>query len=98
MLPRHSPLRESYHMARPCFQLVSPDLRYCSVQPAEPGFDGGLQYRPSDSNVAIALVLVEGRVSTGGEVGVGWLVGGGLVGSLEGGGVLVLTRESTILS
>src|SRR6185295_11573443 len=63
MLPRHSLLRESYHIGSAFFHAASPALRYCKVQPAAPGLDGGVQYRPSDSNVAIDLVFVEGSVS-----------------------------------
>src|SRR6185312_7686469 len=63
MLPRHSLLRESYHIGSAFFHAASPALRYCRVQPAAPGLDGGVQYRPSDSNVAIDLVFVEGSVS-----------------------------------
>src|SRR4051794_26125153 len=45
-LPRHSLLRESYHMARPGIQVPAPCLRNCTWQPAEPGFVPGVQYRP----------------------------------------------------
>src|SRR3954453_1036772 len=62
MLPRHSLLRASYHIGSAFLHAASPALRNCALQPAEPGFAGGVQYRPSDSNVAMALVLVEGSV------------------------------------
>src|SRR5512132_8519 len=49
MEPRHSLLRASNHMARPCVQFASPCLRNCTWQPVAevaPGFD---QYRPAAS-------------------------------------------------
>src|SRR5690348_6434647 len=44
-LPRHSLLRESYHMARPGFHVVSTslNLRYWIWHPAAPGFVPGTQ-------------------------------------------------------
>src|SRR5207253_11017741 len=50
-LPRHSLLLASYHMSRPCLKPESPCLRKITEQPAAPGLDGGVQYRPIDSNV-----------------------------------------------
>src|SRR5437868_12373524 len=47
-LPRHSVLRASYHMFMPWLHAVSPDLRYCTMQPAELGVELGFQYRPSE--------------------------------------------------
>src|ERR1044071_8407522 len=87
MLPRHSLLRESYHIGSAFFQVASPALRYCRLQPAEPGLEGGVQYRPSDSNVAMALVFVDGSVRPPDDPP----VGGGVVvpGSLVTGGVVV---------
>src|SRR5947207_11479389 len=58
--PRHSPLRESNHMFSPLLKVLSPAFLYWISQPAEPGLEGGVQYRPSDSNVATALVPVDG--------------------------------------
>src|SRR6185503_9122904 len=95
MLPRHSLLRESYHIARPFFHADSPALRYCTLQPALPGFDGGFQYRPSDSKVAIAWVLVDGSVSPPVPDGGGVVVPGSVV---VGGGVLPATGVKTSLS
>src|SRR5688572_6155442 len=42
-------------MARPDFHAVSPCLRYCTGQPAEPGEEGGVQYRPIEWNVGTAF-------------------------------------------
>src|SRR5688572_10062698 len=51
------------------------------LQPAVPGLEGGFQYRPSDSKVATARVLVDGRLLVGGAASSS---GGG-----GGGGVVV---------
>src|SRR5437764_14286764 len=67
-LPRHSVLRESYHMSKPCFHALSPALRYCTWQPAVP--PGEVQYRPTDSKVGIAFTPVDGSALVGGGVGV----------------------------
>src|SRR4051812_48059924 len=106
-LPRHSLLRVSYHMLRPFLKPASPTFLYWISQPAEPGLAGGVQYRPSDSNVAMALVLVEGSVRPapppvdgGGVVVPGSLVTGGVVagGVVAGGGVLPATGVNASLS
>src|SRR3954469_24774444 len=107
MLPRHSLLRASYHIGSAFLHAASPALRNCALQPAEPGLAGGVQYRPSDSNVAMALVLVEGSVRPapppvdgGGGVVPGPLVTGGVVagGVVAGGGVLPATGVNASLS
>src|SRR6184192_1122572 len=68
MLPRHSLLLLSYQRLRPWLQVLSLDFLYCTVQPAEPGFEVGVQYRPAEWNVVTALPPV-GRLAAG--VGVG---------------------------
>src|SRR4029077_11185071 len=57
-------------MLRPWRNDASPLLRKITAQPAEPGFDGGVQYRPIDSNVATARAPIVGRAVVAGCEGV----------------------------
>src|SRR5215210_2572824 len=77
--PRHSLLRASYHMSRPCRHEESPTLRKMTGQPAEPGFDGGVQYRPMELNVVTARAPLVGTLETAVTgAGVGVTVGVGV--------------------
>src|SRR5437868_3059363 len=71
MLPRHSPLRPSYHIGMAGFHSDWPAARYCTGQPAAPGFDAGFQYSPTAWNVGTALTPVEGSVGVCVGSGVG---------------------------
>src|SRR5258708_39288383 len=77
-LPRHSLLRESYHMSRPSRHALSPCLRNCTLQPLElaPGL---VQYRPTEWNVGTPFTPVL-------SVGIGPPEDGGAGGGGGGGG------------
>src|SRR6266850_1795146 len=53
-LPRHSALRASNQSGRPSRHADSPDFLNWIGQPPGPGSEGGVQYTPMDSKVAIA--------------------------------------------
>src|SRR5262249_32542831 len=87
--PRHSLLRESYHMSSASRQALSPCLRYCILQVELVA--GLVQYMPIDWKVATPRTLLL-SVGIGPALGggVGAPVGGGVTGGVTGGVVLPL--------